>query len=100
MILSFTIGTELPLKHSICYDRTSGRSTLQNVIKKRKTAHKVQMTGGKRNIIQILLQEYDIESSQDIRDALKALLDGTINEMIEAEMNDQLGYSKSERSDQ
>lgn len=32
------------------------------------------MTEGKRNIIQGLLQEYDIQSAEDIQDALKALL--------------------------
>ena len=57
------------------------------------------MTEGKRNIIQQLLQEYDIETAEDIRDALKDLLGGTIKEMMEAEMDDHLGYQKSERSD-
>lgn len=47
----------------------------------------------------MLLQEYDIESAQDIQDALKDLLGGTIKEMMEAEKDDHLGYSKSERSD-
>lgn len=32
------------------------------------------MTEGKRNIIQQLLQEYDIETAEDIQDALKDLL--------------------------
>ena len=67
--------------------------------REKKPVHKVQMTEGKRNIIQMLLQEYDIESAQDIQDALKDLLGGTIKEMMEAEMDDHLGYSKSERSD-
>ena len=57
------------------------------------------MTDGKRAIIQGLLQEYDIESAADIQEALKDLLGGTIKEMMEAEMDDHLGYSKSERSD-
>lgn len=61
--------------------------------------HKVQMTDGKRQIIQQLLQEYDIETAEDIQDALKDLLGGTIKEMMEAEMDDHLGYEKSERSD-
>ena len=52
-----------------------------------------------RNIIQQLLQEYDIETAEDIQDALKDLLGGTIKEMMEAEMDDHLGYQKSERSD-
>ena len=57
------------------------------------------MTEGKRNIIQQLLQEYDIETAEDIQDALKDLLGGTIKEMMEAEMDDHLGYQKSEQSD-
>ena len=52
-----------------------------------------------RNILQQLLQEYDIETAEDIQDALKDLLGGTIKEMMEAEMDDHLGYQKSERSD-
>lgn len=53
----------------------------------------------KRNIIQQLLQEYDIQSAEDIQDALKDLLGGTIKEMMETEMDEHLGYEKSERSD-
>lgn len=61
--------------------------------------HHVQMTEGKRQIIQQLLQEYNIETAEDIQDALKDLLGGTIKEMMEAEMDDHLGYEKSERAD-
>ena len=57
------------------------------------------MIEGKRNIIHQLLEEYDIQSAEDIQDALKDLLGGTIKEMMEAEMDEHLGYSKSERSD-
>ena len=67
--------------------------------REKKPVHKVVMTEGKRNIIQQLLQEYDIETAEDIQDALKDLLGGTIKEMVEAEMDDHLGYQKSERSD-
>lgn len=67
--------------------------------KEKKNVHKVEMTEGKRNIIQMFLQEYDIESAQDIQDALKDLLGGTIKEIMEAEMDDHLGYGKSQRSD-
>ena len=67
--------------------------------KEKKPVHHVQMTEGKRAIIQQLLQEYDIETAEDIQDALKDLLGGTIKEMMEAEMDDHLGYSKSERID-
>ena len=64
--------------------------------KEKQPIHRVQMTEGKRNIIRQLLQEYDIETAEDIQDALKDLLGGTIKEMMEAEMDDHLGYQKSE----
>lgn len=67
---------------------------------KKKEVYKVKpMTEGKRNIIQGLLQEYDIETADDIQTALRDLLGGTIKEMMEAEMDDHLGYEKSQRSD-
>ena len=56
--------------------------------REKKPVHKVVMTEGKRQIIQQLLQEYDIETAEDIHDALKDLLGGTIKEMMEAEMDD------------
>lgn len=59
----------------------------------------VRMTEGKKNIIAALLQEYDIQSAEDIQDALKDLLGGTIKEMLEVEMDDHLGYDPYERSE-
>lgn len=67
--------------------------------RQKKPVHRVQMTEGKRNIIHQLLEEYDIQTAEDIQDALKDLLGGTIKEMMEAEMDGHLGYEKSERSD-
>ena len=67
--------------------------------KEKKPVHRVQMTEGKRNIIHQLLEEYDIQTAEDIQDALKDLLGGTIKEMMEAEMDNHLGYEKSQRSD-
>ena len=67
--------------------------------KAKKPVHHVQMTEGKRQIIQQLLSEYEIETAEDIQNALKDLLGGTIKEMMEAEMDSHLGYQKSERSD-
>ena len=58
------------------------------------------MTEGKRNIIQGLLQEYDIETAEDIQDALTDLLSGTLQEMLESEMDEYLGYEKYERSNE
>ena len=67
--------------------------------REKKPVHKVQMTEGKRRIIRQLLEEYEIVSAKDIHEALKDLLGGTIKEMMEAEMDNHLGYGKSERSD-
>lgn len=66
--------------------------------KEKKPVHKVVMTEGKREIIRGLLNEYDIETAHDIQEALKDLLGGTLKEMMEAEMEDHLGYGRSERS--
>lgn len=59
----------------------------------------IVMTDGKREIIRQLLSEYDIKTAEDIQEALKDLLGGTIKEMMEAEMEYHLGYEKSARSD-
>lgn len=58
-----------------------------------------ELTEGKKEIISKLLEEYDIETAEDIQSALADLLGGTIKGMMEAEMNDHLGYEKSERSE-
>lgn len=67
--------------------------------KEKQPIHKVVMTEGKREIIRQLLNEYDIETAEDIQNALKDLLGGTIKEMMEAEMDNHLGYEKSARFD-
>ena len=56
------------------------------------------MTERKRMIISQLLEEYEIGSIKDIQEALKDVLGGTIKEMMEPEMDNHLGYGKSERS--
>ncbi|PNH17914.1 IS256 family transposase [Lachnospiraceae bacterium] len=67
---------------------------------RKKEVYKVQpMTEGKRNIIRGLIDEYGIETAEDIQAALRDLLGGTIKEMMESEMDEPLGYEKSERSD-
>ena len=60
---------------------------------------KKSMSESKKNIIASLLQEYDIKSAEDIQDALKDLLGGTIQSMLEAEMDQHLGYEPYERTD-
>ena len=48
------------------------------------------MSEGKKNIIG-MLEEYDIRSAKDIEDTLKDLMGGTIQEMLESEMDEHLG---------
>lgn len=62
-------------------------------------ARKRKLTEGKKNIIAGLIEEYDIKTANDIQEALKDLLGGTIQEMLEAELNEHLGYESYERSD-
>lgn len=57
------------------------------------------LTEGKKEIIAKLIEEYDIETTTDIQDAIADLLGGTIKGMMEAEMSNHLGYEKSRRSD-
>ena len=44
------------------------------------------MTDGKREIISRLIEEYDIKTAEDIQNALRDLLGGTIQGMMECEM--------------
>ena len=60
---------------------------------------KERMSEGKREIIQGLFREYDIESVKDIEEALKDLMGETIEEMLESEMNEHLGYEKYTREE-
>ena len=44
--------------------------------REKKPVHKVVMTEGKRQIIQQLLQEYDIETAEDIHERVRDLAGG------------------------
>jgi signal transduction histidine kinase len=69
------------------------------MVAKKKEVYKAKpMTEGKRNIIQGLFDEYDIETADDIQDALKDLLSGTIEGMMESEIDEHLGYGRYERA--
>lgn len=59
---------------------------------------RTRLTEGKQNIIAALINEYDIKTADDIQEALKDLLGGTIENMLEAEMDNHLGYEPYERS--
>ncbi len=60
---------------------------------------KERLSEGKKNIIADLIREYDIDSAEDIQDALKDLLGGTIESMLAAELDNHLGYDEYERND-
>lgn len=62
-------------------------------------ARRRKMSEGKKNIIAGLIEEYNIQSAADIQEALKDLLGGTIQEMLEVELDEHLGYESYERSD-
>jgi len=48
------------------------------------------MSEGKQNIIRYLLENYEIQNVEDIQAALKDLLGGTIQNMLEAELDEQI----------
>ena len=66
--------------------------------KKKDPGHVVVMTPEKQEIIKNFLSLYDIESTSDIEHAIKDLLGGTIQQMLEAEMDQHLGYEKYQHS--
>ncbi|UUV17158.1 IS256 family transposase [Fusobacteria bacterium ZRK30] len=57
------------------------------------------LSDGKKQIIAGLLSEYDIKTAEDIQEALKDLLGGTIKNIMEAEMEEHLGYERGQRSE-
>ena len=55
---------------------------------KKKEVCKVKpLNENKKNIISALIDEYDIESAEDIQEALKDLLGGTIKSMMKLKRN-------------
>lgn len=62
-------------------------------------ARKRRLNENKKNIIASLIEEYDIQTAVDVQEALKDLLGGIIQEMMEAELDNHLGYKSYERSD-
>lgn len=62
-------------------------------------AKKRRLSNEKKEVIRSLLEMYDIESVGDIQEALKDLLGDTIQDMLETEMDNHLGYDPYERTD-
>lgn len=64
---------------------------------KKKDIYKVKLLNdNKRNIIQSIIEEYNIEIAKDIQEALKELLGEAIKSMMEAEMDEHLDYDLHE----
>jgi Transposase and inactivated derivatives len=61
-------------------------------------ARKERMSQEKKNVIADLLDIYDIKSAKDLQNALKDLMGDTLNEMLEAELDETLGYEKNEKT--
>ena len=59
---------------------------------------KKKLSEEKKQIISSLLETYEIKSTSDIQAALKDLLGGTIQEMLEGELDEHMGYVKSEQT--
>ena len=57
-------------------------------------ARQRKLTPERREFINGLLAHYKPESAQDVQEMLKDLLGDTLQGMLEAEMDDKLGYSK------
>lgn len=62
-------------------------------------ARKRRLTEDKKNLIAGLMQAYDVQTAEDVQEALKDLLGGTLEEMLQVEMQDHLGYEEYERSE-
>ena len=62
-------------------------------------ARRRKMDPERKAFINSLLEHYQPKDAQDIQDMLKDLLGETLQGMLEAEMDDHLGYEKSQRSD-
>jgi transposase-like protein len=52
----------------------------------------------KKNVIASLIEVYEIKTTADLQTALKDLMGGTIQEMLEAELDEELGYGRYEKT--
>ena len=62
-------------------------------------AEKQKMSVEKRQVIKDLMEMYDLKTVGDIQEALKDLLGGTIQGMLESELEEELGYEKHEKTE-
>ena len=57
-------------------------------------ARQRKLSPERKSFINGLIEHYKPESAQDVKDMLKDLLGDTLQGLLEAEMDDELGYSK------
>jgi len=57
-----------------------------------------KLSENKKALIGQLITEYNMKDGKDLQEAMKDLLGGTIQEMLETELDEELGYEKSERT--
>ena len=62
-------------------------------------ARRRKMTPERKEFIDSLIAHYNPKDVNDVQEMLKDLLGDTLQGMLEAEMDEHLGYEKSERSD-
>ncbi|SHM09865.1 Transposase, Mutator family [Caldanaerovirga acetigignens] len=63
-------------------------------------ARKRIITPEKKELINKLISEYNITSAKDLQEVLKDLLGDTIQNMLEAELDEHLGYEKYETTEE
>jgi len=63
-------------------------------------AERKKLTPEKKEVIANLIEMYDIKTMADIQAALKDLLGGTIQGMLETELDEELGYEKHEKTEE
>jgi len=52
------------------------------------------MSLSKKDLAKLIIENTDVKTAQDIQNVLKELLGGALQQMLEAEMKDHLGYTK------
>ena len=62
-------------------------------------ARKEKMSETRKKLIQSLIQDDNIKSASDVHDALKDLFKDALQEMLNAELTEHLGYEKNEYTD-
>ena len=62
-------------------------------------ARKEKMSEERKKLIQSLIQDDNIKSANDVHDALKDLFKDALQEMLNAELTEHLGYEKNEYTD-